>query len=134
MDEQTELLLRKSAANEQTISSPDLERVPDVFGFHTQQAVEKLLKALLTELGVSHRRTHDVAELVAMVEQRDQPIPATPIALSRLTAFAVQFRYDELPGNLALDPSEARDTVTTLRKHVEGRLREIEAKSRPQKE
>ena len=78
MDEQTELLLRKSAANEQTISSPDLERVPDVFGFHTQQAVEKLLKALLTELGVSYRRTHDVAELVAMVERRDQPIPATP--------------------------------------------------------
>lgn len=52
MDAQTELLLRKSAANEQAIASADLERVPDVFGFQAQQAVEKLFKALLNEIGV----------------------------------------------------------------------------------
>jgi hypothetical protein len=57
MDAQTALLLRKSAANEQAIASTDLERVPDVFGFQTQQAVEKLLKAILTELRVRYRPT-----------------------------------------------------------------------------
>ena len=130
MDAQTELLLRKSAANEQAISSPDLERVPDVFGFQVQQAVEKLLKAILAEIGVRYRPTHDVAELVAMVESHDKPLPVTPLTLSRLTAFAVEFRYDDLPGSLALDPAEARKTVAVLRQHVEARLDQIAAARR----
>ncbi len=71
MDAQTELLLRKSAANEQAIASADLERVPDVFGFQAQQAVEKLFKALLNEIGVRYPRTHDLAELAALVESHD---------------------------------------------------------------
>jgi hypothetical protein len=54
MDAQTELLLKKSAASEQAISSPDLERIPDIFGFETQQAAEKLLKALLIEIGIRY--------------------------------------------------------------------------------
>jgi HEPN domain-containing protein len=130
MDAQTELLLRKSAANEQAISSADLERVPDIFGFQTEQAVEKLLKAMLTELGVRHRRTHDIAELVQMIESHDEQLPATPIVLSRLTAFAVEFRYDDLPGNLALNPTDARGTVAILRQHVVNRLDQIAAKQR----
>jgi HEPN domain-containing protein len=126
MDAQTELLLRKSAASEQAICSHDLERLPDIFGFHTQQAVEKLLKALLTELGVGHQRTHDLAELVRMVELNDEHLPRTPITLSRLTAFAVQFRYDELPPESGLDPADSRETVAILRKHVESRLKAIQ--------
>jgi len=64
----------------------------------------------LIEIGIRYRRTHDLAELVQLVQPHDQPIPPTPILLSRLTAFAVQFRYEELPGDLALVPAEARDT------------------------
>lgn len=127
MDAQTQLLLRKSAANEQAISSADLERVPDVFGFQTQQAVEKLLKALLNELGLRHPRTHDLAELIGLVESHDEQLPATPIALSRLTAFAVEFRYEDLPPSLALDPAHARRTIAILREHVERRLEGIQS-------
>lgn len=122
--------MKKSAASEQAISSPDLERIPDIFGFETQQAAEKLLKALLIEIGIRYRRTHDLAELVQLVQLHDQPIPPTPIVLSRLTAFAVQFRYEELPGDLALVPAEARDTVAILRKHVESRIEQIAATRR----
>jgi len=125
MDAQTELLLRKSAANEQAIASPDLERVPDVFGFQTQQAVEKLLKAFLCELGIRYRRTHDIAELAAMVESHDERLPVTPIALERLSAFAVEFRYDDLPATLTLDPVEARATVALLRQHIAERVEKI---------
>jgi HEPN domain-containing protein len=130
MDAQTELLLRKSAANEQAIACADLERVPDVFGFQTQQALEKLLKALLNEAGVRYPRTHDLAELVALVESTDQPLPQTPISLSRLTAFAVEFRYDDVPSGLALDAVEARTTVARMRKHVEGRLEAMAARQK----
>jgi HEPN domain-containing protein len=131
MDAQTALLLRKSAANEQAIASTDLERVPDVFGFQTQQAVEKLLKAILTELRVRYRATHDLAELARMVEEHDTRLPATPIALSRLTAFAVQWRYDDLPAGSVLEPTDARATVAILREHVEKRLSGIGAKKKP---
>jgi hypothetical protein len=85
----------------------------------------------MTELGVRYPITHDVAELVRMVELHDEQLPATPIRLSRLTAFAVQFRYDELPESLALDPIEARRTVAILRQHVINRLDQIVAKQQP---
>jgi HEPN domain-containing protein len=124
MGAQTELLLRKSAANEQAIASADLEKVPDVFGFQTQQAVEKLLKAILCELGIGYRRTHDLA---GMVESHDQPLPKPLIAIERLTAFAVEFRYDDLPSALVLDPAEARATVALLRQHIAGRIAQIAA-------
>jgi len=84
----------------------------------------------LIEIGIRYRRTHDLAELVQLVQPHDQPIPPTPILLSRLTAFAVQFRYEELPGDLALVPAEARDTVAILRKHVESRIEQIAATRR----
>ncbi len=131
MDAQTELLLRKSAANEQAIASADLERVPDVFGFQTQQAVEKLFKALLNEIGVRYPRTHDLAELAALVELHDQPLIRMPVALSQLTAFAVEFRYDDLPASLAPDPAKARLAVALLRQHVESRLQTINLTRRP---
>lgn len=77
-----------------------------------------------------YRPTHDLAELVAMVESHDKPLPLTPLKLSRLTAFAVEFRYDDLPGSLALGPAEARKTVAVLRQHVEARLDQIAAARR----
>ena len=43
----------------------------------------------------------------------------------RLTAFAVEFRYDDVPFGLGLVPAEARVTVAMLRKHVEERVAAI---------
>jgi hypothetical protein len=37
-------------------------------GFHGQQAVEKALKAVLARAGVVFRRTHDIAELLDLIE------------------------------------------------------------------
>lgn len=54
-----------------------------------------------------------------------------PMALSQLTAFAVEFRYDDLPASQALDPTKARMTVALLRKHVELRLHAINLTRRP---
>jgi HEPN domain-containing protein len=51
--EQAMLLLRKAAQDEALLDAVlESELVSDeVFGFHCQQAAEKLLKALLSELG-----------------------------------------------------------------------------------
>jgi len=53
------------------------ERIKDVpeihlsmMCFHAQQAVEKSLKAVLYEKHVDFRRTHDLAELAALLQHR----------------------------------------------------------------
>ncbi|HAB51510.1 MAG TPA: DNA-binding protein, partial [Ignavibacteriales bacterium] len=39
----------------------------EIFGFHAQQTVEKLLKAWLSSLGVKYERTHDLQNLFSLL-------------------------------------------------------------------
>ncbi len=43
--------------------------------FHAQQAVEKLLKAVLFSAQIEFRRTHDLTELAFLLQQKDIQIP-----------------------------------------------------------
>jgi HEPN domain-containing protein len=65
----------------------------EIFGFHAQQAVEKALKAWLTVVGVEYPRTHDLEELMGLLEEHAEPILEAFYDLVDLTDFAVQFRY-----------------------------------------
>ena len=65
----------------------------EIFGFHAQQAVEKALKAWLTIVGVEYPRTHDLEELLELLEEHAEPILEAFYDLVDLTDFAVQFRY-----------------------------------------
>ena len=90
-----ELLLRKAAQDEFTldklISDPD---APDeVIGFHAQQAVEKMLKAVLALRSVRYRRTHDLVELVAQCAGHDPGFAALQPQVEPLSPYAVRFRY-----------------------------------------
>lgn len=69
----------------------------EIFGFHVQQAVEKILKAWLCMLGVPFPRTHDLDELGALLEEAGQEIPNFLQALLEFTDFAVAFRYEAFP-------------------------------------
>jgi HEPN domain-containing protein len=69
----------------------------EIFGFHVQQAVEKILKAWLCMLGVPFPRTHDLDELGALLEEAGQEIPNSLQALLEFTDFAVAFRYEAFP-------------------------------------
>jgi HEPN domain-containing protein len=42
-----------------------------IFGFHVQQAAEKLLKAWLSLAGTAYPRTHDLRLLLALVAEQD---------------------------------------------------------------
>lgn len=71
-------------------------RVADaVVGFHAQQAVEKLLKALLASRGIAYERTHDLDRLADLVEGQGEHLPVDRDKISALTEFAVPFRYDD---------------------------------------
>jgi HEPN domain-containing protein len=85
-----------------TIDSPNFDAVC----FHSQQGVEKLIKALLIHLGVVPPRTHDLAELNGLLA-RVSPQWSWPLRELRfLTRAAVDFRY---PGESA-DPAEAAES------------------------
>jgi HEPN domain-containing protein len=74
------------------------QRIYDAACFHCQQAVEKYMKARLTEAGLPCPRTHDLPTLLQLL------LPVEPLwksyepAAKSLTDYAVNFRY---PGNSA---------------------------------
>ncbi len=78
----TFLILRKSA------ESPHESML-----FHAQQAAEKFIKAVLVQRGVFFRRTHDLLELASLSGQNQIDLPVSRDLLTRLTPYAVEFRY-----------------------------------------
>jgi len=97
--EHARLLMEKAAEDlyvlRQLIGDAD---APDaVIGFHAQQAVEKLLKAVLTSRTVAFSRTHDIAALLDLLEQNTVAMPPDADRLPSLTPYAAEFRYGRLP-------------------------------------
>lgn len=64
--------------------------------FDAQQAAEKAIKAVLMHLGIPFPHVHDLAALVALVEERDEPVPGSVREAARLSRFAVATRYPGL--------------------------------------
>ena len=112
--EALELLARSTVADE-------------IVGFHAQQAVEKALKAWLTLVGVEYPRTHDLEELLELLEEHAEPILGAFYDLVDLTDFAVQFRYgifEDAEGRL--NRGVMIRQVSDLVVHVERLVREAE--------
>jgi len=127
LHEQALLFLAKAREDEilleEVRQSP---RVSDaVFGFHAQQAAEKLLKALLSELGVAFPRTQDLRFFIELLGQAGRPVPPELAELDRLTPFATLYRYEHLAAPVALDRTEVCQWICRLREHakqeIEGR-------------
>jgi HEPN domain-containing protein len=101
----------------------------EVFGFLAQQAVEKLLKALIAAHGVKFEFTHDIGSLVVQVAALGEEVPSAPLTPDEFTTYALHARYDigkPLPTGLR---DEIRTAVAALREYVARRvdtLRETE--------
>lgn len=61
--------------------------------FHCQQAVEKALKALLTDHDHLFRKTHDIGELGLACLEHEPSLEALLRASAPLTEYAWRFRY-----------------------------------------
>ena len=61
--------------------------------FEAQQAVEKAVKAVLRTRGIDFPKTHDIGELLALLEQAGQTIPQNFWTADNLTQYAVETRY-----------------------------------------
>ncbi len=91
-------------------------------GFHYQQGVEKILKALLAERGVDFPKTHDLVRLVRLVRAEGYDIPQVEEDLALLTPFAVTLRYEEVEGVNQLDRPRIKTLMGQLRTWVETEL------------
>jgi len=73
-------------------------------GFHSQQAAEKYLKALLVRHQVNFAKTHDIEKLLKILQLVEPGVAETLIDAKWLTPFGVEIRYpgdflETLPGD-----------------------------------
>jgi hypothetical protein len=69
----------------------------DSLGFHAQQAVEKMIKAVLASNGVPYERTHNITYLLTLLDSSKIPRPKEADSLPDRTPWAAGFRYSDLP-------------------------------------
>jgi HEPN domain-containing protein len=83
----------------------DVAGVSDtIVGFHTQQSVEKALKAVLASRGVEFPFTPDLDGLAELCSESGLDIPAELAGVDRLTPYGVRWRYGiRGPANLDRD-------------------------------
>ena len=105
----------------------DSDEIPDeVFGFHVQQAAEKMLKAHLALMGETYPLTHNLEALLDLFEEFG--IPSQPFRkLIEYTPYAVEFRYQGVgPDADPIDREDALRLLGTLRDEVGRQLEEAE--------
>lgn len=94
----------------------------EVFGFHAQQAVEKTLKAWLAFLGQEYPLTHNLARLLALLEEKETGVDEF-WDLTEYTAYAVEYRYGVLDiAEALLDRPGVIYKVQDLMHRVQGLL------------
>jgi HEPN domain-containing protein len=98
-------------------ASPELRGVAQI-GFHAQQAIEKLLKALLSTFQVQPEDQHSISRLLDQVRRLDRETADSVRDIGGLTQYAVYYRY----------PPRASGTERTLgRAEVLGDLERAKA-------
>ncbi|MFH1097914.1 MAG: HEPN domain-containing protein [Candidatus Desantisbacteria bacterium] len=117
--EQALRLLKKATEDEILLDEVLLStRISDeIFGFHSQQAVEKLLKAVLSELKIEYRRTHDIHELLCLLIDNGITLPVNIEDIDILSPYAVEWRYDMLPEETEspFDRKSIMETIVRVR-------------------
>lgn len=105
-------------------------------GFHAQQAVEKLLKALLSSYGVEPEDQHSLGRLVEQVRRLDRATADAVQSAAGLTPYAVYYRYPpRVPGNahplsrqdVLRDLATARAACAVLEAAIQARLQSMPA-------
>jgi HEPN domain-containing protein len=79
--------------------------------FDAQQAAEKAVKAVLIHLGIRFPYIHDLAALLALVEERGESLPPHLKEAARLTRFAVETRYPSFDEPVTQEEYEQASTT-----------------------
>lgn len=91
--------------------------LPEQICFHAQQAVEKVLKAVLLHKRIRFPAIHDIEELVQIGRQEGVQFPDWAEDLASLTPYAVETRY---PGHWEdFQETEVTEALAVAQKAVE---------------
>lgn len=93
----------------------------DAVCFHSQQCVEKYLKAYLDQASLSFPKTHILTQLASLCQSADPTFLLNSDMLKSLTDYVVKFRY---PGDSATkeDAWEALKYAKIIRKYIRQKL------------
>jgi HEPN domain-containing protein len=113
--------------------SPDKDIADAIVGFHAQQAVEKLIKAVLAIRGVAFMKSHALSYLIGLVEENEIETPESLTEADVLSPWAVEFRYEgEEPP--ALDRSAALTLVEHVRMWAENEIKAVDRPPQPEQQ
>lgn len=94
--------------------------------FHAQQAVEKYLKAFLVWHQIEFRKTHDIQELLDLVDDVDHYLPESISESVDLTPYGVEYRYPgDYPDATMEDAAKALDVARRVCDEIRSRLPEV---------
>ena len=71
----------------------DPEPLREIIAFHSQQAAEKYLKAFLVSRQIEFPKTHDLEELLELLEPVHSELAAALEGIEMLSPFGVKIRY-----------------------------------------
>jgi HEPN domain-containing protein len=102
-------------------------------GFHSQQAAEKYVKALLTRHQIPFPKTHDIEELLVLAEKAVPGLHAELRRAETLSPYGVEIRYpgDRPPLNQQ-DGARAVELATQVRTVVNEKLADYLRAGRPE--
>jgi HEPN domain-containing protein len=116
---QVQILFIKSAEDEETLGFAVSD---SIFEFHTQQAIEKLLKALIAAHGQAFPFTHDLQLLLDQLTTLGETLPAFSRPLFSFTKFGVAVRYELGVPLTVAERQEYRTVVAAVRDFVRARV------------
>lgn len=124
------LLVEKASEDQFALDALIGAAAPEaIIGFHAQQAVEKLVKAVLTAMGVYYARTHDLEHLLGLLKEAGVGLPPDAGEFYVLTPYAAEFRYDRVPPEPQtggpFDQTWAAECVRRTRQWAESTLRQM---------
>ena len=99
--------------------------IENIFGFHAQHGAELAFKAWITLLGQRYERTHNVADLLAILADNGVSEAQPFTHLATLTPYAVKYVYEEIE-NPTMDRHYVASEVNALADLVASLLQQAE--------
>jgi HEPN domain-containing protein len=108
----------------------DADIADPIVGFHAQQAVEKLIKAVLAARRVAFVKSHALSYLIGLVEENGISAPKELSEADVLSPWAVEFRYEgEAPP--ALDRPAALALIAKIKDWAESEIESVAQAAEP---
>jgi HEPN domain-containing protein len=122
--EQALLFIKKACQDEallaEVLSSKAVSN--ETFGFHCQQAAEKLLKAILSLHDMDFPRTHNLRFLMDLLADAGHRLPDAFSDLDMLTPYGTLFRYEDIPVETVIDREELLRLMRALKVYAQNQI------------